>query len=129
MTETFNGLSVIGDTIEDDDRVVYLLASLPDSYNTLVTALEANTEVPKMEVVTERLLHEERKLKERGESSCGGAEAMLSKQKPIRKGPKCHFCKRFGHIQRNCTERLQADKRKNSGEKRTFKQKANKADA
>ena len=129
MTETFNGLSVIGDTIEDDDHVVYLLASLPDLYNTLVTPLEANTEVPKMEVVIERLLHEERKLKECGENSCGGAEAMLSKQKPIRKGPKYHFCKRFGHIQRNCTEHLQADKRENSGETRTFKQKANKADA
>ena len=30
----------------------------------LVTALEASADVPKMEVVTERLLHEERKLKE-----------------------------------------------------------------
>ena len=128
MTEIFNGLSVIGDTVEDDNRVVYLLASLPDSYNTLVTALEANTEVPKMEVVTERLLHEEHKLKERGGSSCGGAEAMFSKQKPTRRGPKCHFCKRFGHIQRNCTERLQADKRTNSDEKRNLKQKANKAE-
>lgn len=29
----------------------------------LVTALEANTDVPMMELVTERLLHEERKLK------------------------------------------------------------------
>ena len=56
MTEI---LSLIRDTVEDDDRVVYLLASLPDSYNTLVTALEANTEVSKMEVVTERLLPEQ----------------------------------------------------------------------
>ena len=83
-----------------------------------MTALEANTEVPKMEVVTERLLHEEQKLKECGGSSCGGTEAMFSKQKPTRRRPKCHFCKRFGHIQRNCTERLQADKRTNSDEKK-----------
>ena len=54
MTEVFN-----------EDRVVHLLASLPDSYNVLVTALEANEEVPKMEMVTERLLHEERKMKNR----------------------------------------------------------------
>ena len=47
MTEIFNGLSVIGDAIEEHDRVVYLLASLPDSNNTLVTALEANVDVPK----------------------------------------------------------------------------------
>ena len=56
MTELFNELAIVGDTIEDEDRVVYLLASLPESYNTLVTALEAHEEVPKMEVVTERLL-------------------------------------------------------------------------
>ena len=61
MTEIFNGLSVVGDPVSDEDRVVHLLASLPDSYNMLVTALEANTDVPEMEVATERLLHEERK--------------------------------------------------------------------
>ena len=63
MTELFNELAIVGDGIEDEDRVVYLLASLPDSFNTLVTALEANEDVPKMEVVTERLLHFESKQK------------------------------------------------------------------
>ena len=56
---------MIGNPIFEEDRVVHLLTSLPDSYNMLVTAFEANVEVPKFEVVTERLLHEERKLKER----------------------------------------------------------------
>ena len=40
-----------------------MLASLPESYNMLVTAMEASPDVPQMEVVTERLLHEERKQK------------------------------------------------------------------
>ena len=40
MTEIFDGLSVIGDPISDEDRVVHLLASLPESYNVLVTALK-----------------------------------------------------------------------------------------
>ena len=65
MTEVFSSLSVVGDPISDEDCVVYLLASLPESYSLLVTALEASTEVSKMELVTERLLHEERKLKGR----------------------------------------------------------------
>ena len=69
MTEILEGLSVIGDPISEEDRVVHLLASLADSYNMLVTASEANVEVPKFEVVTERLLHEERKLKERAAGS------------------------------------------------------------
>ena len=42
-----------GDNIDDKDKVVYLLASLPDSYEMLVTALEANTEVQNMETVIE----------------------------------------------------------------------------
>jgi len=57
MTELFNALAAC-----NEDRVVHLLVSLPDSFSVLVTAFEASLEVPKMEVATERLLHEERKL-------------------------------------------------------------------
>ena len=64
LTELYDELSIIGDPISEEDRVVYLLASLPESYNVLVTALEANSEVPKMEVVTERPLHKEQKFKD-----------------------------------------------------------------
>ena len=59
MTELFEVLevlAVIGDPVTEEDHVMHLLASLPDSYNMLATALEANSEaVPKMEVVMERL--------------------------------------------------------------------------
>ena len=64
MTEPFEGLSVVGDPISEEDRAVYLLVSLPESYDMLVTAVEANVDVPKMEVVMEHLLHEERKMNE-----------------------------------------------------------------
>ena len=47
MTEIFNGLSVIGDSVSEENRVVHLLASLPDQYNMLVTALEANADMPR----------------------------------------------------------------------------------
>ena len=66
MSEIFEGLAVIGDAVSEEDRVVHLLASLPESYNVLVTALEAQSEkIPKWELVTERLLHQESKLKEK----------------------------------------------------------------
>ena len=48
MTEIFDLLAVAGETVSEEDRVVYLLASLPESYNVLVTALEANEDVPKL---------------------------------------------------------------------------------
>ena len=53
VKEIFEALVGISDHVTEEDRVVHLLASLPDSFNMLVTALEANPEVPKMEMVTE----------------------------------------------------------------------------
>ena len=46
-----------------------MLASLPDSFEMLVTALEANTEVPNMETIIEPLLLEEQKLKKKNQES------------------------------------------------------------
>ena len=60
LTEIFNDLTVIGDNNDDEDWVIYLLASLPDSYEMLVIALEANTEVLNVETVIEWLLHKEK---------------------------------------------------------------------
>ena len=54
MTEVFDALSVVGDPVPEEDRVVHLLASLPESYSMLVTALEMNAEVPKMEAERSR---------------------------------------------------------------------------
>ena len=65
ITEIFNELAVLGDGISNEDRVVYLLASLPESYHMLVTALKANADLPEMDAVIERLLHEEQKINEK----------------------------------------------------------------
>jgi len=70
ITETFNELSAVGDNIDDKDRVIYPLVSLPESYKVLVTALEVNIDVPDMETVVECLLHhEEWKMKEKDQGS------------------------------------------------------------
>ena len=36
MTELFSELAIVGDAIEEEDQVVYLLATLPDSFSILV---------------------------------------------------------------------------------------------
>ena len=58
LTEIFDELAVVGDPVTEEDRVVHILASLPDSFNMLVTALEANADVPKMELYGYRQLYE-----------------------------------------------------------------------
>ncbi len=119
MTELFNELAVVGDKIEDDDRVIYLLASLPESFSVLVTALEASQDVPNMESVIERLLHEEQKRKERRPS--GLKEEAMTVRQSKKRGPQCHFCKRFGHIKRNCRDFEKSLKSVSRADERTHK--------
>jgi hypothetical protein len=134
MTELFNEMAIVGDAIDEGDRVVYLLASLPDSFNTLVTALEVNEDVPKMEVVTERLLHTERKQKEKASVDLSGEKAMALKFKG--RGPRCHYCRKIGHIQKNCSLRIKDERKAEQdgpgimkGKKRDSKSKSTKHDA
>ena len=128
LTEVFEALSVVGDPVSEEDRVVQLLASLPDSFNMLVTALEANAVVPSMDVVTERILHEERKMKNRDDSGNGEVltKAMAAYRPRNRASIKCFYCGKFGHIQRYCRIRAE-DESKAKSEKSDTKQKANKA--
>ena len=101
MTELFDELAIVGDPLDDENKVVHLLASLPKSYDMLVTALEASPDVPKIEVVTERLLHEETKRKEGIQQD---EKAMASRQNRWEsgKGPECYFCGKRGHFKRDC---------------------------
>jgi len=101
MTEIFDALTVTGETVSKD-RVVYLLASLPESYNVLVTMLEASENVPKLEVVTERILHQERKFKDRSDATPENAMISRKAGAPRRKLVKCHHCGKPGHFKRDC---------------------------
>ncbi len=104
MSELFTALAVLGDPVTEEDGVVHLLASLPDSFYMLVTALEVQSEiVPKWELVTERLLHEESKLRSkdstRTDSDRWKALTASSQRYPRRpKSFKCHLCDLPGHF-------------------------------
>ena len=92
LVEIFDALAILGDALQDEDRVISLLASLPAKYDTLVTTLETLDKVPNWDAVTERLLHEEGKKKEET-----GETAFYS-----RRNVQCYECLAWGHVKRNC---------------------------
>ena len=113
MTEIFQELSIIGQPMEEEDRVVQLLTSLPKKYNVLVTSLLSNVEVPSMEIVTERIMHEDRKLKEieSKESKNQNQVFYAGNGGGRREPPTCFHCGFKGHIKRNC-EQFKKDQEK-----------------
>ena len=76
MIELFNEFPIVGDNISDEDRVVYEHANPTESFNMLVTALEASSTVP-METVIERLLHTERMLKDKDLTNPSDTEGAI----------------------------------------------------
>ena len=61
-----------------------------------------------MELVTERLLYEEKKLNEREKSPKASGKVMAA-SRTDRKSIKCYHCGKFGHIRRFCKD-LNKDK-------------------
>ena len=106
MSEIFEEFTAIGDAISEEDRVVHLLASLADSYNVLVTAQSEN--VLRWSLVTERLLHQESKFKEKvpTHSEDSHKALIVNQKKNSRKQFTCHYYHKPGHFKKDCRKYL-----------------------
>lgn len=103
MAELFEKLNTLQpEKILDDQWLVAILfSSLPEEYETLVTALEARPEEDlTVDMVKGKLIDEWLKKKQRneGDDDLEGAHYVDSKAGP----GKCFFCKRTGHQKANC---------------------------
>ena len=104
MKDIADKLAAIGAPIPEEDQVVTLLGSLPRSFATLVTAIEARMDGVSLDYVQQALIHEETKqLELSGElSGAGSALTGALKRNTSRDRPTCYGCGNVGHIHRYC---------------------------
>ena len=109
MKELTDRLAAIGAPIAEEDQVVTLLGGLPKGYSTLVTALESRGDDLTLNYVQQALVHEERKMQERGRSKPDDQKrdsALVGDSKGRRFKPRnkpiCFNCRQRGHFQRDC---------------------------
>ena len=91
-------LTSMGETLAEKWMVAFLLCSLPDSYDTLITALESRPDDDlSFDFVKGRLIHEYKRRLEQTSSdsrSCKSQEEVAMKT--------CFFCSKPGHIKKFC---------------------------
>lgn len=116
MQETINKLTALGFDLTDTVQAALYLASLPDSYDSLVTTIEGkDMKDISCAFVKSKLMDEYRKRvgsKDIRSSTNSNEEAAMKAsynyqagQKGGQQGkkPYCHFCKKTGHVKRECT--------------------------
>ncbi|KAL5838412.1 hypothetical protein ACOSQ3_015581 [Xanthoceras sorbifolium] len=100
-------LESIGVEIEDEDKALKLILSLPSSYEHMKPILVYRKETLNFTEVTDKFLYEERRLK--GESRTSSEDRALVtsnesnwKKNNFRKKIICWACGQFGHVKKNC---------------------------
>lgn len=116
-------LSNFGVKFEEEDKAILLLASLPDSYDHLVTTLLYGKDTLVLEDVSGALLSHQKRKKlvgddsqaeglvarfesRRGRSKQKGRSSTTnesrSKSRPPANDVECHYCHKLGHYRRSC---------------------------
>lgn len=99
MLEIQSELRGVGRDVTDEYMAFKLLANLPDSFDSLVMAIENSAQKLVLDNVIESLLQEESR---RGENQKSDT-ALASK--PVKRELRCFICDKPGHFANNCRSR------------------------
>jgi len=101
MVERLHG---IGEEIKDFHIAALLLSGLPDSYDNLVTALDARPDDElTLEYVKGKLVDEyKRRTSGKSESALNTYDITAAKNSNISRQRECFFCKKPGHVKKDC---------------------------
>lgn len=101
MMNLFQKLSDLGAPASDEWKIGMIFTSLPSTYSTLITALEARDEKDlKLSLVQSKLLDEYMRQQE-SNSSWNDTEKLLA-MKSNQDRTFCHICKKENHKMKNC---------------------------
>jgi hypothetical protein len=106
LTDQLRSIKV---NITYEDVYMVLLMNLPPSFDNLVTSLESmSTKDVDLQFIIARLLHEVSKKKE-----CESSEITALVNKTHKSNEKlCFYCKKLGHLVRNCLKKKNDEKEK-----------------
>ena len=133
MEDTMDQLAALSEAMEDKMAIAFLLSSLPESYATLITALETRPEgdltlsLVKMKMVEEykrqsnhasgdssaevkalKVQYQKYNMKD-SNSGKGGSQDSAAGQKGS-----CFFCKKSGHFKKDCRKYIEWKKKNSS---------------
>lgn len=107
MTELFQRLYALGNMDPEFFKSAALLGSLPESYDSLIIALEARTNSTELNsnVVAEKIVSEYRRRKEKGLYEAKNESALKVNVTYKNSDDRtCYFCKQPGHMRRKCVK-------------------------
>lgn len=129
MEDTIDQLASLGETLAEQLTVALFLSSLPESYSTLITALETRPEADlTQELVKNKLLEEYKRRNEQSAAASGvnhegedqkalkttnfrGNDQNKQNQQQQYQQLSCFFCKKPGHLKKECRKYIEWKKK------------------
>ena len=135
FSHTVNQLMALGTELDDNLLAAMLLGSLPESYDTLVTALESRPEKDiTQQLIKSKLIDEYKRRKGQKDlrdnlisetamkiTYSNNSGQNKNNNNSRQEGRSCYFCKKAGHIKPNC-RKYKAWKSKNGNQANAVKE-------